>query len=203
MLTVDRRHAGTKVKCPSCGRVATVPEAAGKKVAVWENPPAAETARAEPPEEVPPVRFLSRREYDEMDMTSMVDMTFLLLIFFMVTAAYSLQRSIEIPPPDRQEHVTQARTLEELEQDDDYVIVEIHGDNTVFVDQSPAPSEQELLQRLREAREGVAGSGSKGPSSMLVLASGECRHETVVMALDAGNAVGMENVRLATRDEDL
>jgi len=34
------------------------------------------------------------------------------------------------------------------------------------------------------------------------LASGECRHETVVMALDAGNAVGMENVRLATRDEE-
>jgi len=202
MLTVDRRRAGAKVKCPGCGRVATVPEAARTKAAAWENPPAAETARAEPPEEVPPVRFLSRREYDEMDMTPMVDLTFLLLIFFMVTAAYSLQRSIEIPPPDRQEHVAQARTLEEIEQDDDYVIVEIHGDNTVFVDQSPAPSEQELLVRLREAREGVPGSGSKGPSSLLVLASGECRHETVVMALDAGNAVGMENVRLATRDEE-
>ena len=218
MLTVDRRRAGAKVKCPSCGRVTTVPETgrgvAGvnghRREALVGEPPALRLSGGSlpldpghpKPEEVSPVRFLSKREYDEMDMTSMVDLTFLLLIFFMVTAAYSLQRSIEIPPPDRQEHVAQARTLEELEQDDDYVIVEIHGDNTVFVDQSPAPSEQELLVRLREAREGVPGSGSKGPSSLLVLASGECRHETVVMALDAGNAVGMENVRLATRDEE-
>ena len=35
----------------------------------------------------------------------------------------------------------------------------------------------------------------------LVLADGDCRHETVVMVLDAGNAVGMENVRLATADD--
>jgi biopolymer transport protein ExbD len=179
-----------------------VPQAAPPQAVVGETPPA-KTARAETPAEVPPVRFVGRRELDgEMDMTPMVDMTFLLLIFFMVTAAYSLQRSLEIPPPDRHENVAQARTLEEVEQDDDYVIVEIHGDNTIFVDQSPASSEQELLVRLREAREGVPGSGSKGPSSLLVLASGECRHETVVMALDAGNAVGMENIRLATREEE-
>ncbi len=134
-------------------------------------------------------------------MTPMVDITFLLLIFFMVTAAYSLQRSIEVPPPDRQEDTAQARTLEELEQDDDYVIVEIHADNAIFVDDDPAPSEQELLVRLREAR--ASGSGdSPGPSSLLVLAHADCRHETVVMALDAGNAVGMENVRLATHDEE-
>jgi biopolymer transport protein ExbD len=214
MLMVDRRHATAKVKCPNCGRVATVPEAARRQAAALEIGPAALAsvgradarpqgqARPEVPEEVLPVRFVGRRQSDEeMDMTPMVDVTFLLLIFFMVTAAYHLQRSIEIPPPDQRESAAQARTLEELEQDDDYVIVEIHGDNTVFVDDNPAPSKQELLVRLREAREGVPGSGSKGPSSLLVLASGECRHEMVVMALDAGNAVGMEHIRLATEDE--
>ena len=32
---------------------------------------------------------------DELDMTPMVDVTFLLLIFFMVTASFTLQKSLE------------------------------------------------------------------------------------------------------------
>jgi len=134
-------------------------------------------------------------------MTPMVDVTFLLLIFFMVTAAFSLQKSIEVPPPDQQQSAAQARTIEELEEDDDFIIVEIRSDNSIFFpDGSEAPSEQEVLVKLREARGGSGASGS-GPSSLLVLADGDCRHETVVMVLDAGNAVGMENVRLSTASE--
>ncbi|MEE8452300.1 MAG: biopolymer transporter ExbD [Thermoguttaceae bacterium] len=154
-------------------------------------------------DEAEPIRFRSagKTEEDDLDMTPMVDVTFLLLIFFMVTAAFSLQKSIEVPPPDQKESAQQARTIEELEEDDDFVIIKIDRDNTMWVNGIEAPSKQELLVKLREATEGFAGSDSKGPSSLLVLADGDCRHETVVMALDAGNAVGMENVRLATSDE--
>ena len=156
----------------------------------------------EAPETAEAISFRNEnREGDDLDMTPMVDVTFLLLIFFMITAAYSLQKSIEVPPPDQQESATQAQTVEELEENDDYVIVRIDRENTIWVNDSEAPSEQELLVKLREACEGMPGSDSKGPSSLLVLADGDCRHETVVMALDAGNAVGMENVRLATADE--
>ena len=35
----------------------------------------------------------------EMDMTPMVDVTFLLLIFFMVTAAFAMQKSFHVPTP--------------------------------------------------------------------------------------------------------
>ncbi len=37
------------------------------------------------------------RRAASIEMTSMVDVTFLLLIFFMVTASFSLQKSIEMP----------------------------------------------------------------------------------------------------------
>ena len=40
-----------------------------------------------------------KAEQPEMDMTPMVDVTFLLLIFFMVTAAFTMQKSFEIPTP--------------------------------------------------------------------------------------------------------
>ena len=44
---------------------------------------------------------------DDLDMTPMVDVTFLLLIFFMVTAAFSLQKSINVPTPEKEENATQ------------------------------------------------------------------------------------------------
>ncbi|RMF87570.1 MAG: biopolymer transporter ExbD, partial [Planctomycetota bacterium] len=127
--------------------------------------------------------------------------TFLLLIFFMVTAAFNLQKSLEVPPPDQQEEAAQSQTLEELETDTDFIIVRIDADNYITVDGEDAPSEQELLSRLREAKEGDPASAGSGPTGMLVLADGDARHETLVMVLDAGNAVGMERIRVATLDE--
>ncbi len=141
------------------------------------------------------------REEDELDMTPMVDVTFLLLIFFMVTAAFSLQKSIEVPTPDP-EQAEQARTIQEIDEDADYVVVQIDKDNTVWVGESESPSEQDLLVKLRAARFAGGASGQRGPTKLLVLADHECRHETVVRVLDAGNSIGFESLRLATVDED-
>lgn len=155
--------------------------------------------QAEEGDDDPPKR--TKRKEDELDMTPMVDVTFLLLIFFMVTAAFSLQKSLEVPPPDQREGAAEAPTIEEVQQDDDYVIIRIDADNSVWVNDTEAPSEQEVLVKLREARQGEFGGA--GPSGLLVLADGDCHHETVVMVLDIGNAVGMEHIRLATVDEEV
>jgi biopolymer transport protein ExbD len=202
LKTADTNAGGT-FTCPRCGQRGVVPQAGseGMPLSVLREPSEPEAERGGG--EFEPVRFSVKREEDEgLDMTPMVDMTFLLLIFFMVTASFALQKSLEVPPPDKQESATQARTVEEIEMDDDYVIIRIDRDNTVWVNDSEAPSPQEVLVKLREAREAPVGSGSQGPTSLLVLADGEARHETVVMALDAGSSVGMENVRLATVDEE-
>ena len=131
----------------------------------------------------------------DLDMTPMVDVTFLLLIFFMLTAAYSLQKSIQVPTPKPEETAAE-RTLQDVEQDDDYAIVEIRADDMIFVDEVAAPSEQELLIKLRELRRAPSG-----PSSLLVLAHPECHHEAVVMVLDAGSEVGMAKVELSMQEE--
>lgn len=212
-LTVNDDRAGAKFKCPKCGLEDVIPAGgtATPAAGATSQPDRQKAAAAapsqtaqppEPPDAPEPIRFGNRRTTDEgVDMTPMVDVTFLLLIFFMVTAAYSMQKSIQVPAPDQEENAAQTR-IEDIEENDDYVIIRIAKDNTVWVDEREAPSEQEVLVILREAREGGVGSDSRGPSSLLVMADREARHETVVMALDAGNAVGMENVKLACVDEE-
>jgi len=137
------------------------------------------------------------RDDNEIDMTPMVDTTFLLLLFFMITAAFSLQRSLQVPTP-RPETPSSNVVLRDPADDLDSVTVHVDENNTYRVVTSDvdveAPSSHELLIRLREAREGNR-AGNK-PTKLLVMANVEALHERVVAAMDAGSQVGMEEVQL-------
>jgi biopolymer transport protein ExbD len=196
-LTAKSKRAGMVFSCPKCGRQATVPPAQDENRPAPPQLPEADPAA----EQIEPVRFVRKRETDEeLDMTPMVDVTFLLLIFFMVTAAFTFQKSIEIPPPQQKD--VAAQQVEPEPQDDDSIIIRIDKDNTLWVDDREATGEADLLAKLREVRGSTLLGGASGPSSLLVMADRECLHETVVMALDAGNAVGMDNVSLASVDDE-
>jgi biopolymer transport protein ExbD len=205
-LKAPEEYVGRQVQCSGCGDVQVVPAPDEIEMA-RAVPTMSVTASAAPlpawGEEEPVIGARPAGSQDDgLDMTPMVDVTFLLLIFFMVTAAFALQKSIPIPTPDPTESSTQSRTVEELEQDDDYIIVRIDKDNTVWVNDSESPSEQDLLAKLKDARAGGEGTSSSGPSKLLVMANGEARHETVVMCLDMGTAAGIDDVRLATGGEE-
>lgn len=148
------------------------------------------------------VSFRRQAEEDrnELDMTPMVDVTFLLLIFFMVTASFGLQKSYEVPAPDDTRPSENAVSLQELESDPSYVIVRIDQYDTFHVStaaweaEQEAPSKPDLLLKLRQARE----SGAPAATHMLVMASEDATNGQVVTALDAGAAIGMEDVKLMT-----
>ena len=141
------------------------------------------------------------RDETEMDMTPMVDVTFLLLIFFMVTAAFSLQRSMEVPTPRPDQPSTQTQPQD---QDADTVTVHVDEFNTYRVVTTDwdeeAPSDQELLIKLRAAREGNS-QGIK-PTKMLVKANREALHRNVIRAMDCGSSVGIEQIQLMMVDEN-
>jgi biopolymer transport protein ExbD len=136
---------------------------------------------------------------DEMDLTPMVDVTFLLLIFFMVTAAFALQKALEVPPVT--DEASSEQTVDDLEKDS--IVVRIDQDNVYWIgapkwdEEQRTPSVAEMLAKVREAR----GEGGAGPTKLLVQANGDSRHEFVVAALDAGSAVGMEEIRLMSYEE--
>jgi biopolymer transport protein ExbD len=138
-------------------------------------------------------------EDDDMDMTPMVDVTFLLLIFFIMTATFSLQKSLQVPTPQPEEASTQA-IPQETEEDPEFLTVEVDETNTFFVympdggDPEEASSIAELYIKLRQARDDATKSFSK----LVVRAHEDCWHESVVAALDAGMLIGMDEVQLMT-----
>jgi biopolymer transport protein ExbD len=192
-LATRAANAEHHVQCPRCDTVLSVPFL----------PPHAEPRDVLSAEKADiEFRLPEAAAEADMDMTPMVDVTFLLLIFFMVTAAFTMQRSFQLPTPNEEAPSTQFRETVE----DGVITVRIDEFNTFHVSSSfwdeeqEAPSEQELLRRLREAKEGD-GRGNV-PNTLIVEASGEATHERVIMAMDAGTDIGMEEVKLRTLEDD-
>ena len=158
---------------------------------------------AAPPVQAPPefsrLQPRKRAKEAEIDMTPMVDVTFLLLIFFMVTASFTLQKSLEIPKTPSQDPSTTVVEQDPLEQAD-FVTVVVDQYNTYQVTTvdwvEEAPSEQDLHEWLRTARSGDS-TGTR-PTKLRVEAHGDALHQRVVAALDAGTANGFEEVQLAS-----
>ena len=136
---------------------------------------------------------------DEMDLTPMVDVTFLLLIFFMITAAFALQKALEVPPVS--DEAAPSQTIDDLEEDS--IVIRVDADNVFWIgapkweEEQRTPSVPEMLAKVREAR----NDGGKALTKLLVQANGDARHEFVVAALDAGSGVGMEEIRLMSYEE--
>lgn len=134
----------------------------------------------------------ARGEVEEMDLTPMVDVTFLLLIFFMITASFSMQKSLQIPPPDPEKEGAQ-QSMQMLEDFEEYsVIVQIDAQNRIFVDYEELSDPRALIDLFEEKR------ASEQKNELIVEADAEAFNETVVTVIDAANQVGMQQIRIAT-----
>ena len=135
---------------------------------------------------------------DEADMTSMVDVTFLMLVFFMITASFSVQKALTSQPPEPEEGSTAAAsspvTMDELAEES--VIVEVSADDSILVDDEPVAGPVELIDVLR------AKIGNEGKSEMLIQAEYRATHGMVVAVTDAGMQAGMQKVRRVSLAEE-
>jgi biopolymer transport protein ExbD len=161
-------------------------------------------AMADDEDEEERVTIRSKPEESEMDMTPMVDVTFQLLIFFMVTASFTMQKSLKIPAPKETQAAASSKSIQDFEEDPEFVTVRIDQNGTYFIsgekwsDEVECPSEQELLVKLREARQ----AGGTTASKMLVMAHGDAEHSRVVTAIDAGLSAGIDDVQLLSVEDE-
>jgi len=191
-LKAGPEQAGTRFKCTRCGTIGRVPrwtdEVRGAD-ATRANRASAAAWQATQDEGPTPLKFGKRFRTDsEMDMTPMVDVTFQLLIFFMITASYALQKAIEVPNPDIEEPVAQQRVPDESP--DDFIIVRVDQDSVIWVDDREAPTRNELMARLRDEM----SAGTQAPAGLLVSYHPDARHERIVMCIDVGTVLGISPI---------
>ena len=134
----------------------------------------------------------------DLDMTPMVDVTFLLLIFFMVTAAFSLQKSIEMP---RQQTDAPSTTVIE-EEVDELDMVEVQVDEFgSFLVMAPewereTPGKQNLISALREAI-----AGNTDGMRLVVKVHELAKLHALVDAMDAGTIAGYSQLEVTQVEE--
>lgn len=139
---------------------------------------------------------------EDMDMTPMVDVTFLLLIFFMITASFSVQKSIQRPAQKEQDASTQAVEIP-LDDASDIVTVQVDEFNAYSVITGDwdrvVGSKQDLIIALVDAH-AVDGSGQI-PTKLVIQAHEDCIHAAVIAALDAGREAQFENFEVNTVEQ--
>lgn len=139
---------------------------------------------------------------EDMDMTPMVDVTFLLLIFFMVTASFSVQKSVQRPPPREEDPSVNAIPLDP-DENPDVVTVQVDEFNAFNVlsmsGDRQVGSKQDLIVALTDAHSG--GGSGESPTKLVITAHEDCIHAAVIAALDAGREAKFESFEVSTVEQ--
>jgi len=135
---------------------------------------------------------------EEMDMTPMVDVTFLLLIFFMVTASFTIIRSVEQPRPTSDQP---SMVVQEQEDQKDYVecIIDQHNTYRITVrtaEELEAPSNLEMQRIIRQAVEDY------GPGRLVIRAHEESALKKVISVYSSARINGISQIEMSTTDRD-
>ncbi len=134
-------------------------------------------------------------DQEEMDLTPMVDMTFLLLIFFMITASFSVQKSMEVPAPtsEKKGAAQEIQSIDDIA--DSSITVRIDDRNVIYIEDEPLPGSQRLsdalLQKFNAQRNELLLSADEG-----------ALHDTVIAVIDAANEIGVQKIRMVAASKD-
>lgn len=131
-------------------------------------------------------------ELDEMDLTPMVDVTFLLLIFFMITAAFNVQKSMDSPPAASDD----ASAVSVPKDTPDGVQALIDPDNKTFVDDVEATTLADLVSLLKTARSGVDSV------ELSLLIDPDSTHEKRILVADAAAQAGFLKINSKIAEVD-
>jgi biopolymer transport protein ExbD len=128
-----------------------------------------------------------RRNLDvEINLTSLIDVVFLLLIFFMVTTTFERQARlrIELPEASDEPSVVQTQAIE----------IAISADGRFYVNANEVVNTR--IETLRQAIARAAGDDRE--QSITIRADARTPHQAVVTAMDAVNRLGFVNLSIAT-----
>ena len=130
-------------------------------------------------------RRATESEESEVNLTPMLDVVFIMLIFFIVTASFIKEAGIDVDRPDAPSADSQ---------DDAAILIAISANDEIWIDrrQTEPNAVRGMIERLH-------AENPKG--SIVIQADEESTHEVLVVVMEAAKQAGVSNVAIAALKE--
>jgi biopolymer transport protein ExbD len=124
-------------------------------------------------------------EENEINLTPMLDVVFIMLIFFIVTATFIKEAGIQVERPN---------TVTADTQDDAAILIAISDTDEIWIDR-----QERDPRAVRGIIERLHAENPKG--SIVIQADEGSTHETLVIVMEAAKAAGVTNVAIASDND--
>ncbi len=130
-------------------------------------------------------RFTGRDEESDINLTPMLDVVFIMLIFFIVTATFIKQAGIEVRRPDAETDEKKPTVS---------VLIAISPGGEIWIDKKKVDP-----AAVRAHIEKLHAENPRG--GIVVQADREAKYEKLKAVLDAARAAGVTEVAVSTEDQ--
>ncbi|MGF1762902.1 ExbD/TolR family protein [Aliivibrio kagoshimensis] len=128
------------------------------------------------------IRQAKQKEEAQVDLTSMLDIVFIMLIFFIVTSSFVRESGVEVNRPQASHSSSQSEAG---------IFVAVTAANDVYIDKRRVDIErvQAVLEHL---------SSDLPEASLVIQADKHAYNGTVVEVMDAAKGAGISKIAIAT-----
>jgi biopolymer transport protein ExbD len=127
---------------------------------------------------------VEQEEESEINITPMLDVVFIMLIFFIVTATFVKEAGIEVNRPDAATAVKQEKAN---------ILIAIGPNNDIWIDRRKID--------IRAVRPNIERLHAENPQgSVIIQADKESKTETLITVMDESRAAGVFNIAIAAQD---
>lgn len=130
-------------------------------------------------------------QYLGIDLTSMIDVLFVLLLFFMVTTTFSNSNNIPVNLPE-----SSANKVKENKEPKE-VAITITADKKIFLSEKNSKSQEISLNDIQKTLKELKLNNPE--ITLSLLADRNTTHGTVVEVLDQAKQAGIDNVGIGTK----
>lgn len=136
------------------------------------------------------MNFRSKRTEDpDLNILPLIDVVFLLLIFFMVTTTFERESELSITLPEA--------SREQVESPTDKIEISIDQQGRVFINDNALVNSQQAT--IRDALKQALGEIDRQNPPVIINADAEATHQSVIRVMDVARQVGLRKVTFATR----
>ena len=129
-----------------------------------------------------------RKESPELNLTPLIDVVFLLLIFFMVSTTFDKESRIRVELPE-------ASTQDEKVEDEKVLEITVDNEGRYYVNQREVINKE--TKTLKRAIEKAADGRADLP--VIIKADAKATHQSVIKVMDAASQLGFINMTFSAK----